>query len=151
MMIWSKSLLASVLLLASATLAMAGTATLSLQALDLPKIVTIELAMTAAQTDTKIVTVAAGTTIIVVGALYDCDNANTVNVAMRIGLAQTNTPTTTGVFLSHPGIPPGGGVNRGNGGAAIGIGADGDDVIITSTVPTTGSCRAVITYYTVGS
>jgi hypothetical protein len=146
-----KICLALLLLAFGSCVAWAGSSSLRPAALGIPLVTTIELAMTAAQTDVAIVTAAAGTTIIVTGALFDCANANTVDVSVRIGMAQTNTPTTTGVFLSHPGIPPGGGVNRMGGGGMIAIGADGDDVRITSSVPTTGSCRAVITYYTIGS
>jgi len=115
-----------------------------------PVINTIELAFTSAQTDTKIVTVSGGTTIVLLGALLDCDNANTVNVAARIGLAQTNTPTTTKVYTSHPGVAAGSGVNVLDGNTPI-IGADGDDILITAGVPTTGSCRAVVKYYTMPS
>jgi hypothetical protein len=113
--------------------------------------VTIELANTSAQTDVAIVTVSGGSRIVVTAAAFVCANSNTVDVAVRIGFAAANTPTTTGVFLSHPGIGPGGGFNRGNGSGILGVGADGEDVRITSTVPTTGSSRAIITYYIVSS
>lgn len=110
--------------------------------------ITIELAMTAAQTDTAIVTVSAGTKIVVTQAAYLCANSNTVDVGVRIGFGATTTPTTTGVVLTHPGVAAGSGYNRGDGSGTLGIGADGEDLRITSSVPTTGSCRALITYFT---
>lgn len=113
--------------------------------------VTLEAAYTSAQTDAAIVTVSAGTKIVVTRAGFVCDNANTVNVAVRIGFAAATTPTTTGVLLTHPGVAAGSGVLSGNGGGILGVGADGEDVRITSGVPTTGSCRALLTYYTIES
>jgi hypothetical protein len=116
-----------------------------------PNVVTIEAAYTAAQTDAAIVTVSSGAVIVVTGVAFLCDNSNTVDVGVRIGFGTASTPTTTGVLLTHPGIAPGSGFSRGNGGGILGIGADGSDVRITSEVPTSGSCRALLTYYTVES
>jgi hypothetical protein len=114
-------------------------------------IVTIEAAYTAAQTDTAIVTVATGTKIVVTMLKTRADKANTVNVAFRVGFGTANTPTTTGVIDSHPGVPPGSGTTSGNGGGIIGIGADDADLRITSGVPTTGSFRVIATYFTIES
>lgn len=116
-----------------------------------PNIVTLELAFTAAQTDTAVVTVGAGAKIVVTSAEATCANSNTVDVAFRMGFGTANTPTTTGVVLTHPGIAAGSGVNRGNGAGMIGVGADNEDLRLTAGVPTTGSCRALVSYYTIES
>lgn len=116
-----------------------------------PNPVTIEAAYTAAQTDTAIVTVSSGLKIVVTRIKVVADNANTVDVGYRVGFAATNTPTTAGVVSSHPGLAAGSGVTEGNGGGILGVGADGEDLRITSEVPTTGSMRVVVTYFTVES
>lgn len=116
-----------------------------------PNIVTLEAAYTAAQTDAAIVTIGAGLKIVVTEIEALCDNANTVNVACRVGFGTANTPTTTGVVLTHPGIAPGTGVVRGNGSGILGVGADNEDLRITCGVPTTGSIRILVSYYTIES
>lgn len=116
-----------------------------------PNAVTIEAAFTAAQTDTALVTVAGGLKIVVTEVEFICANSNTVDVVVRMGFGAANTPTTTGVVLTHPGVPAGSGVVRGNGSGILGVGADGEDLRITCGVPTSGSCRALITYFTIES
>jgi hypothetical protein len=116
-----------------------------------PNIVTLEAAYTAAQTDTAIVTVASGLKIVVTAIRVICSNKNTVDVNWRIGFGTANTPTTTGVVSSHPDCPAGSGAIDGDGSGILGIGADGEDLRITSTVPTTGSVRVVVKYHTVES
>lgn len=114
-----------------------------------PNIITIEAAYTAAQTDAAIVTIATGLKIVVTQLQLTCDNANTVNVAARVGFGAANTPTTAGVVMTHPGIAPGSGVSRGDGSGILGVGADNEDLRITSGVPTTGSVRVLVSYYTI--
>ena len=116
-----------------------------------PNIVTIEAAYTAAQTDTAIVTISTGLKIVVTQIQFVCDNANTVDVGVRVGFGTANTPTTTGVVLTHPGVAAGSGVSRGDGSSIVGVGADNEDLRVTSEVPTTGSCRVLVSYYTVES
>lgn len=116
-----------------------------------PNTITLEVAYTAAQTDAAIITISTGSKIVVTQCLMDADNANTVDVGFRVGFGTANTPTTTGVVLSHPGIAPGSGVSRGNGAGIVGVGADNEDLRITSEVPTTGSIRIVTSYYTIES
>lgn len=116
-----------------------------------PNIITLEAAYTAAQTDVAIVTVGAGAKIVVTAIAALCDNANTVDVGFRIGFAAATTPTTTGVVLTHPGVSPGSGYNRGDGSGILGVGADGEDLRITSEVPTTGSIRILVSYFTIES
>jgi len=116
-----------------------------------PNIVTFEAAYTAAQTDAAIVTIAGGLKIVVTEIEALCDNANTVDVGVRVGFGTTTTPTTTGVVLTHPGIAAGSGVIRGNGSGIVGVGADGEDLRITCEAPTTGSIRILVSYYTIES
>lgn len=114
-----------------------------------PNIITFEAAYTSAQTDTAIVTVSTGNKIVVTEIEALCDNANTVNVSCRVGFGTASTPTTTGVVLTHPGIAPGSGVVRGNGGAIVGVGADNEDLRATISIPTGGSIRILVSYFTI--
>ena len=116
-----------------------------------PNVVTIELAATGAQTDVAIVTIATGLKIVVTQIQMTADNANTVDVGFRVGFGAVNTPTTTGVVLTHPGVAAGSGISRGDGSGIIGVGADNEDLRVTSEVPTTGSIRILVTYFTVES
>lgn len=116
-----------------------------------PNIVTVEAAYTAAQTDTAIVTVSTGTIIVVTAIALTLDEATTVGVGCRVGFGTANTPTTTGVVATHPGLVPGGGIVQGDGSGILGIGADNEDLRITSEVPTGGSLRVKVTYFTIES
>lgn len=116
-----------------------------------PNIITLEVAYTAAQTDAAIITVGAGVKIVITNIAVLADNANTVDVGFRVGFGAANTPTTTGVVLTHPGLAAGSGFDRGSGAGILGIGADGEDLRITSEVPTTGSIRVLVSYYTIES
>lgn len=116
-----------------------------------PNIITLEYATTGAQTNTAIVTVSAGTRIVVTQAQVIAANANTAFPQVRVGFGTSTTPTTTGVILTHPGVPAGGGISRGDGGAIIGIGADDEDVRITCDAPTGGSLRVMLSYWTMPS
>ena len=116
-----------------------------------PNIVTLELAATAAQTDVAIVTAGAGTKIVTTEIEALCDNANTVDVGVRVGFGAANTPTTTGVVLTHPGIAPGSGVVRGAGSGILGVGADGEDLRVTAETPTGGNLRILVSYHTIDS
>ena len=116
-----------------------------------PNILALELAFTAVQTDVAIVTVGAGAKIVVTSIAFVLDNATTVDVGFRIGFGATTTPTTTGVILSHPGVVAGGGIVRGDGSGIIGVGADGEDLRITAEVPTSGSGRVMVSYFTIES
>jgi hypothetical protein len=106
---------------------------------------------TGAETNTALVTVSGGTKIVVTQLMITADNANSVDVQARVGFAAVTTPTAVGVVGSHPGIPPGGGFTMGNGGGILGVGADGEDLRITSEVPTGGSIDVVTTYFLIES
>jgi hypothetical protein len=84
---------------------------------------------------------------------------NTVSPSVRIGFgASTITAqgasgadAVTKIVLSHPGIPAGSGIVKGNGAGIVGIGADGEELRITCTEPTTGSLIVQVDWYTVES
>lgn len=116
-----------------------------------PNVATLRVNYTSAQTNAAIITVAAGLKIVVTEIEALCDKANTVDVAVLIGFGATTTPTGAGVVLSHPGIAAGSGVVRGNGSGILGVGADGEDLRITSEAPTTGSLDVLVSYYTIDS
>lgn len=116
-----------------------------------PNIITLRTNYTSAQTNAALVTVSAGTKIVVTRCSVLADNANTVDVAVRIGFATATTPTGAGTVLSHPGISRGSGVVEGNGAGILGIGADDEDLRITSEVPTGGSIDVMVSYYTIES
>lgn len=116
-----------------------------------PNVVTLEAAYTTAQTDAAIVTIATGLKIVVTQIQAVTDEATTVGVGLRVGFGATTTPTTTGVILTHPGMVPGAGISRGDGSGILGVGADNEDLRITSEVPTSGSLRILVSYFTVES
>ena len=116
-----------------------------------PNIITRRDNYTGAQTDTAIVSVSAGTKIVVTRIGVRADNANTAAPSVIIGLGATNTPTGAGVLDSHPGLPGGGGMNAGDGSAIVGVGADGEDLRITCGAPTGGSLSVLVSYFTIPS
>lgn len=116
-----------------------------------PNIITIEAAFTTAQADTALVTVGAGAKVVVTRCDVNLDEATTVGVGFRVGFGAATTPTTTGVLNSHPGLVPGGGSYKGDGSGILGAGADNEDIRITSEVPTSGSLRVILSYFTIPS
>lgn len=117
-----------------------------------PNIVTVRAQYTAAQTNTAIVSVSAGTKIVVTKASVTTNALNPNIIGVIIGLGTSTTPTTTGVILSEPAMIPGDKAKEGNGSGIIGIGADDADVRITCDDPGSGGeIDVVITYYTIES
>lgn len=115
-----------------------------------PDVVTLRTQFTAAQTNVALVTVAAGTRIVVTQLQVTLDNASTVFPLVRIGFGAVSTPTTTGVLAAHGGVPAGGGFSRGDGSGILGVGADDEDLRITTVGTATGNgVEVVITYYTI--
>ena len=114
-----------------------------------PNVITRRDNFTAAQTNAALVTISTGSKIVVTRISITADNANTVDVQARVGFATATTPTGAGVLISHPGIAPGSGIVEGNGSGILGVGADDEDLRITSEVPTTGSIDVVTSYYIV--
>lgn len=111
-------------------------------------------AITTAVTDSAMVTVNSGSKIIVTGLAVTLDNASTVFPSVRIGFGTANVPAlgNAGLLLAHGGVPAGGGVNRGDGSGIIGIGADGEDLRITTVgSATSNGLQVMVTYYVVPS
>jgi hypothetical protein len=118
-----------------------------------PNVLTLKhTTITTAVTDAAIITVSGGTKIVVTRITVTLDNASTVFPTLLIGFGAANTPTTTGVLVSHGGVPAGGGMNVGDGSGIIGIGGDGDDLRVTTTGNATGNgLQIVVSYYLVPS
>lgn len=114
-----------------------------------PNIVTVAAEYTSAQTNTAIVTISTGSKIVVTACEVTLSNANTVNTGWYVGLATATTPTTSQVLNTHPKGAAGSGVMVGNGSGIIGMGADNEDIRITSDAPTTGALRVRISYFTI--
>ncbi len=112
-----------------------------------PNVITRRDNYTDAQTNTALITVSGGAKIVVLSCTIVCDAANTVKPSASAGFAATTTPTGAGVYVSHPGIPAGGGIRE----AGAVAGADGEDFRVTHTVPTGGSITYVTKYFTTTS
>jgi len=101
-------------------------------------------------------TVGAGLKLVVTSLTVTLDNASTVFPSIVIGFGTASTPafaTTPGtakVIAGHPGVPAGGGFSRGDGTGIIGVGADDEELRIT-TVGTASSMYVVMTGFTVES
>jgi hypothetical protein len=122
-----------------------------------PNVVSYGLSITSAITNVVIgPTVNAGSKFVVTGITVTCDNANTVFPTFVAGFATATTPafaTTPGtlkVIAGHPGIPAGGGFSRGDGSGIVGVGADDEELRITTTGAVTGM-YVVVTGYTIES
>ncbi len=106
-----------------------------------------------AQTDAALITVAAGTAIVVtkVSVMVDSAVTATGGVAVRIGFGTANVPAvdSAGIIMAHPGIAAGSGVVEGNGAGIIGIGASNEDLRITCEDPVGGNIDVIITYFTI--
>jgi hypothetical protein len=108
--------------------------------------------ITTAVTDAAIITVASGLKIVVTSFQVTLDNASTVFPSVLLGFGATNTPTTTGVIGAHGGVPAGGGFGRGDGSGIIGVGADGEDLRVTTVGNATGNgLQITVSYYTIES
>jgi hypothetical protein len=108
-----------------------------------------------AQTDASLITVTAGTKIVVTAISATCSAANSGSVAVRIGfaaatLAAASEAGTTGILLEGK-FGAGGGHQRGNGAGILGVGADAEDLRITCDDPVGGSLFVTMTYFTIES
>jgi hypothetical protein len=125
-----------------------------------PNIQSAEYYTTGAQTDDNILpAISTGTKYVITSITVAASAANTVNTSVRIGFGTSTIPTqgtsgadaVTKVILSHPNIPAGSGIVKGNGSGIVGIGGDGEELRITCSAPTTGSLIVQVDYYTIES
>lgn len=113
-----------------------------------PNVIGLRTNYTGAQTNTAVLSVSAGTKIVVVEAILMTDAATTAKPSAIVGFGTSTTPTGAGVIVSHPGISPGSGVRTG--GVPL-AGADDEDVRITCADPTGGSLTILLKYFTIAS
>lgn len=118
-----------------------------------PNVVTVKhTTITTAVTDAAIITISTGSKIVVTRISVTLDSASTVFPSVLIGFGTANTPTTTGVIASHGGVPAGGGFTIGDGSGMLGVGADNEDLRVTTTGNATGNgLQIVVSYYTIPS
>jgi len=125
-----------------------------------PNTVSAEYLSTGNITDDNILpAIASGTKYIITGITVAASAANTTNATVRIGFGATTVPTqgatnadaVAKVVMSLPGIPPGGGAVKGNGGGIVGVGGDGEELRVTITNMASGNLTIVVDYYTIES
>lgn len=98
-------------------------------------------AFTAAQTDTVVAAVGTGEHFVLVGYEFMVSKGCTVNVSFNLEFEDTADVNLGG----HPGLAPGSGVVvRESGSEPLATGAEGQDLTITCSVPTGGSCTIVV-------
>lgn len=105
------------------------------------------------QTNVAMVTVSSGTKIAVTRYSIKADGSNSspVNGTLGFAAATLATPNTTsgaGILEDFQGIPAGQGIAMGDGGAILGIGADGEDLRYTCEDPAGGAITFSATYFT---
>jgi hypothetical protein len=108
-----------------------------------------------AQTNASLLTVSAGSKIVVTSVSASCASSNSGAVAVRIGFATATLGAasesgTDGILLEGK-FAAGGGHQRGNGAGILGIGADNEDLRITCDDPAGGSLFVTFSYYTIES
>lgn len=107
-----------------------------------------------AQTNLSIQACGASEYLAITYVAVTCANSNSVDVAVDLGIATTALPTITddsatggaGIAFSHSGIAKGGGAVATNGGQPLVVGAVGDPIRLSCTVPTGGSIRVIVAY-----
>ena len=124
-----------------------------------PAVQTVEYLWTTAQTNDSLVTVSAGTIVVVTRVSVFLDEATTVGVACRLGFGSsdalatlpTDGNTAAGAIFSHPGMLPGTSYTVGDGSGVLGYGADGENLVVTTEAATSGAGRISVSYYTIAS
>ncbi len=106
-----------------------------------------------AQTDAALLTISTGSKIVLTQLSAKMDAANSGNVAVKIGFGTSTIPAaslsgTAGIVLEGQ-FGASGGHQVGNGSGIIAVGADNEDLRITSGSPTGGNIRVTYTYYTI--
>lgn len=109
-----------------------------------------------AQTNAAIVTVAAGLKIVVTLVVANCDGSTTNPTNIVVGFGTATIPArahtgVSGILAAFDGVPAGGGKVKGDGSGIIGIGADDEDVRITTEDPVGGACSVEVSGYTIES
>lgn len=115
-----------------------------------PNTITFAQKFTTAQTDQALVSVSAGTKIVCTGFLVTANSTNTIQVAAVLGFGVASVPASgnAGIIGAHGGIAAGSGFGEGAGGSIVGIGADAEDIRLTSGVPTGGDIWVTLKYFT---
>ncbi len=108
-----------------------------------------------AQTDAALLTISTGSKIVLTQLSVKMDVTNSVNVAVKIGfgtstIAAASLAGTAGIVLEGQ-FAASGGHQVGNGAGIIAVGADNEDLRITSGSPTAGNIRVTYSYFTVES
>lgn len=100
-----------------------------------PNLISRVDAITGAETNLVLATVAAGTRAFVMSMTFICSKANTLNTTFRIGFGASSVPAlgNVGLLIAHPGAGPEAG-NR-EGGGLQGVGGDGEDIRLACTDP----------------
>ena len=108
-----------------------------------------------AQTDAALLTVSAGSKIVVTQLSVKADASNTTNVAVKVGFGAATIPAAslagTAAILLEGQFAASGGHQIGNGSGILGVGADGEDLRITCGDPVSGNLRVTYSYYTIES
>lgn len=116
-----------------------------------PNIVTVSASYTTTQADTAIITVGAGTKVVVTSLAVYADGGGTGPLDVQIAFG-TATVNTAKAIIDHPGLVVGSGVVLGNGAGIIACGADNEDLRIDATGFGTGDELTVCcSYYTIES
>lgn len=116
-----------------------------------PNIITVSASYTGTQADTAIVSVNAGTKIVLTSLGIYADGGGTGPLDVQVAFG-ASTVDTVKAIIDHPGIVKGSGVVLGNGAGIIGIGGDGEDLRIDATGFGSGDELTVCaSYYTIES
>jgi hypothetical protein len=118
-----------------------------------PNIISIGFNLSSATSNAALITISTGSKIVItqIQVIAGTDVSTTPSVLIGFGTANTPAIGNAGNVLSHPAIPGGGGVSRGDGSGIIAVGADDEDLRYTTGTITGGSVHCLVSYYTVPS
>jgi hypothetical protein len=116
-----------------------------------PNIISIGFNLSSATSNAALITVSTGTKIVItqMQAVAGTDVSTTPSVLIGFGTANTPAIGNAGNVLSHPAMPGGGGISRGDGTGIIAIGADNEDLRYTTGTITGGSVHVLVSYFTI--
>jgi hypothetical protein len=98
---------------------------------------------TTAQTDAVLKTVPTSKRFVVLEVDVLVENATSVDVQCVLEFDSASDVK----IVEHPGIAPGSGFVLGDGGHALAVGGDGENLLVTATLPTNGSLAVHVTGY----